>query len=262
MNIKKTPSPSPLFRFPLLALVFTVVVIVLIFLFNDREPTDAKVVVQKGTTQAATMASQRAETDPDIQTEAAVKLSARRTFQQPQHSGDPPVQPEIINDAIDAMSRDEIIGYVLSKTSYSEEDLSTFSDVAQFAKKLDMLESVGDAEKDNPQPAIYGSIIFSTSNVWAMGQDMSATAFPAETHKIFAMLPIIENIGKAVFVRWYQNGEDYPLLFNKYGVKEDISRNHIWIGSSVGWSAGTYTIDIYTDDEYLDYLATGSYEIL
>ena len=154
-----------------------------------------------------------------------------------------------------------IIQQVTDIANYTDTQLWSFSDLGAFYDRFLQLSTNSPAIQPDISSSIVGEIVFSESNVWGKDQDQSKTVFAPNTTKIFAILPEIEGAREEVLVRWYAANDPELILFQKYTTPSNLGRNHIWLEYPQGWKTGTYKVEIYSEDEFVDLLAQGLYEV-
>ena len=154
-----------------------------------------------------------------------------------------------------------IIQHITDIANYTDTQLWSFSDLEAFYDRFLQLSTNSPAAQPDIPSTIVGEIVFSEANVWEKDQDQSKTVFAPDTAKIFAILPKMEGLREEVLVRWYAANDPELILFQKYTTPSNLDRNHIWLEYPQGWKTGTYKVEIYSEDEFVDLLAQGLYEV-
>ena len=154
-----------------------------------------------------------------------------------------------------------IIREITEIANYTDAELWSFSDLGAFYDRFLQLSTNSAAAQPDTPSSIVGKIVFSESNIWEKDQDQSKTVFAPDTAKIFAILPKMEGLREEVLVRWYATNNPELILFQKYTTPSNLDKNHIWLEYPQGWKTGTYKVEIYSEDEFVDLLAQGLYEV-
>jgi hypothetical protein len=159
-------------------------------------------------------------------------------------------------------SAEDLIDYVTAVTNYTRQDLESFGHLHDFVKRLYKLAAVDQYGSKNHDVPLMGAIGFTDSPVWQMGEERYREGFSSEgANRIYAILPPIPADSGELFVRWTRVDVPGLVLFRKYRTAADVGRNHVWAEKAHGWQPGSYRVEVYSTDEFLDLLAVGDYVI-
>ena len=64
-----------------------------------------------------------------------------------------------------------------------------------------------------------------------------------------------------VMVKWYRRDSPEILLLQRYPIVRGDDHGHVWFEPDRGWEQGSYKVDVYSGDESMTLLASGSYRV-
>ncbi|MAI80743.1 MAG: hypothetical protein CL917_17515 [Deltaproteobacteria bacterium] len=167
---------------------------------------------------------------------------------------------QVVDTVINGMTDDEITVTLSSLTSLKTEDLKDVNDLQQYAKRMAELavnDLVGNPVERDP---LLPEIFFSQEPDPDSAVQNKQTSFDG-SKRIHAILPMDNYQGDEVFVKWTNVADPEVMLFDSYPIRADADYNWVYLEPNDGWSAGEYSVDFYSSDEYMTPLGGGNYQI-
>ena len=159
-----------------------------------------------------------------------------------------------------AYSHTELIATAAATADFLDDDLADFSNLHVFTEKLMRIAYFPEQNPVDGESPLHGRITFSQDNQTAMYHSADEHTFDRSASRIVANLPPMETIGRNVFVAW-SSADGGHLVLKNLAVDPTLERNYIDIQNDLGWNPGTYVASVYSSDESLQLLATGTYRI-
>ena len=162
-----------------------------------------------------------------------------------------------VNDIIDGMQDSELVLAINSLTGMDNETIQSLGDPRVFSKKL-----IGVVMRNTPAPAP------NAQGVVSFGLEANAenqivnpqNTFGAGQNRIYAGFSSEGIPPETIMVKWFRVSPYRLQIINRYAINPDTRHNFVWFQNE--WEAGLYAVELYSMQDGLTLLASGSFEIV
>jgi len=166
----------------------------------------------------------------------------------------------LVGSWIDAADRDELASGLRTFVGYPPEVLADVRDLHGFAHDLLGIAAAGLVRAPTGEAAesVHFGTRLSAAREAAAEREPSSS-LPGGAPRVFGVFPLAADDVRGVLVKWYRADAPDLLTFRRLPVRNDAGRAFVRLDRPQGWSAGDYRLEIYSEGEHPELLASGGF---
>ena len=168
---------------------------------------------------------------------------------------------DFVHGAIEQVGEDEIRRVLSMMTQFSEDDLADVDDIRAFAKRLSDIALEGTLEPEQPRDPGETDVFFSDASPRQDANPVPIERFPISQGRIYAIFDTADYHASKVMLKWFRTDEANILLLRRYNVIPGDAYGWVWLDRTGRWKPGTYRVDVFTGDEAMVRVGSGTYVI-
>ncbi len=168
---------------------------------------------------------------------------------------------DFVHGAIEQVGEDEIRRVLSMMTQFSQDDLDDVRNIRAFASRLSDIALEGTLEPQNERGPHETDVFFSDASPRQDPDPVPIERFPSTQGRIYAIFETSEYPQSKVLLKWFRTDEANILLLRRYNVIPGDEYGWVWLDRAGRWRRGTYRVDVYTGDEAMTRLGSGTYVI-
>ncbi|MEN8140137.1 MAG: hypothetical protein ABFR97_02835 [Thermodesulfobacteriota bacterium] len=163
--------------------------------------------------------------------------------------------------ALDRLNDEELTDIITTYTKLAPHDYPPGVDTRDFAQRLGEIYYQNPAVPDDSEldlsPVEFGKSV-KVDNKLRDQQE----CFSQGTNRIYASFATGEDYASnSVMVKWSRLDSPEVLIYDKYAINRGTTENYVWLEIPNGWEPGVYKVQIFSLENNLNPLFTGSYTV-